>query len=68
MTVGELGAAHLGLVVDAGDVVGVLVRVQHDSPTTDIYEQPVPARTLLVLDSWSGALDPTHPITIETGA
>lgn len=74
MTVGELTHAHVGQVVtldveastvqpwgetvtEARTVTGDVVRVQHNA-----------GETLLVLGSWSGALDPTHPITIETGA
>ena len=71
MTVGELTAAHVGTrvalevvssvvqpwgetVTESRTVTGDVVRVQHNA-----------GQTLLVLGSWSGALDPTHPITIE---
>ena len=72
MTVGELTAAHVGTrvalevvssvvqpwgetVTEARAVTGDVVRVQHNA-----------TETLLVLGSWSGALAPDHPITIET--
>lgn len=74
MTVGELTAAHVGAhvtlevessvaqpwgetVTETRTVTGDVVRVQHNA-----------GQTLLVLASWSGALDPTHHITIEMGA
>lgn len=71
MTAGDLTSAHVGLSVtfdvessvvqpwgetetQVRTVVGEVVRVQHNA-----------GETLLVLTSWSGRLDPTHPITIE---
>lgn len=73
-TAGDLASAHVGAVVtievtesmrdldgsvstSTRTVTGDVVRVQHN-----------PGVTLLALSSWSGELDPTHPITIETGA
>lgn len=38
-------------------VTGAVVRVQHNA-----------GETLLALTSWTGALAPEHPITVETGA
>ena len=72
MTVGELTHAHIGVGVSLGvesstvqpwgetvtqthTITGEVVRVQHNA-----------GETLLVLSSWSGTLDPAHPITIET--
>ena len=66
---GALAHAHVGAVVSlsvptipavGGEpgvmlVTGEVVRVQHN-----------PGETLLMLTTWSGPLDPTHPI--ETGA
>lgn len=75
LTAGDLTAAHLGRVValtipdglagEPQEVAGVLARVQHDGPATDYLGAPTPARTLVALGSWSGPLDPTHPITVE---
>lgn len=71
MTVGELTAAYIGVAVSlqiestlvqpwgetvtqTRSITGDVIRVQHNA-----------GETLLSLSSWSGALDPTHPITIE---
>lgn len=72
MTAGDLTHAHVGslvsLTVDVATtqpwgetvtetrtITGDVIRVQHNA-----------GETLLVLTSWSGALDPAYPITIDT--
>ena len=67
LTVGDLCAAHLGqaltITVPAGlggateTYTDALARVQHDGAGQ-------PARTLVVIGSWSGPLDPTHPVEV----
>lgn len=74
LTVGDLCAAHLGqtltITVPAGlggaleTYTDALTRVQHDGPhpRPDGIDQP--AQTLVVIGSWSGPLDPTHPVEV----
>lgn len=74
LTVGELSAAHFGvlfhLTVPVGPdgatetYTGEVVRVQHNSPgpSLDYTGQLQPAETLIVLGSWGGTLPPNHPI------
>ena len=72
LTVGDLSADHLGCTValdvpfDGGTEphVGLLLRVQHNAPTPTDVGTLDPAQTLLVVDSWSGPLDPTHPVEV----
>lgn len=67
MTVGDLTAHHLGntftITVPVGldgaeTYTGPLRRVQHDA------SMGAP-QTLVVVGSWSGPLDPTHPVLEE---
>ena len=70
-TAGALTASHIGATVTLSvtgppmlvdeqvvettqDATGALVRVQHNA-----------SETLIATSAWSGALDPTHPITVE---
>ncbi|WP_346007301.1 hypothetical protein [Janibacter terrae] len=74
ITVGELCATHLGQTLTITAPVGLngatetftdtLARVQHDGPHDPPEGDRTPARTLVAVGSWSGPLDPTHPVEV----